>query len=123
MFFHGGGYCSGWILSHRRMVTEAGRAARMRSVAIGYRLGPEHPYPVGDLSRSDGSRRPRQRRRARIDHDALGHAEPAAVSGDDDERPQQTAINRFNCAGKKPVGMSRTWSQHRGATDNAPRSA
>jgi epsilon-lactone hydrolase len=27
MFFHGGGYCSGSILSHRRMVTEAGRAA------------------------------------------------------------------------------------------------
>ena len=28
IFFHGGGYCSGSILSHRRMVTEAGRAAR-----------------------------------------------------------------------------------------------
>ena len=28
LFFHGGGYCSGSILSHRRMVTEAGRAAR-----------------------------------------------------------------------------------------------
>src|SRR4029453_13838457 len=27
MFFHGGGYCSGSILSHRRLVTEAGRAA------------------------------------------------------------------------------------------------
>ncbi len=27
LFFHGGGYCSGSILSHRRMVTEAGRAA------------------------------------------------------------------------------------------------
>ena len=26
MFFHGGGYCSGSIVSHRRMVTEAGRA-------------------------------------------------------------------------------------------------
>ncbi len=26
LFFHGGGYCSGSILSHRRMVTEAGRA-------------------------------------------------------------------------------------------------
>src|SRR5690348_15305273 len=38
LFFHGGGYCSGSILSHRRMVTEAGRAARMRTLAIGYRL-------------------------------------------------------------------------------------
>jgi len=30
MFFHGGGYCSGSIVSHRRMVTEAGRAAGVR---------------------------------------------------------------------------------------------
>jgi epsilon-lactone hydrolase len=37
IFFHGGGYCSGSILSHRRMVTEAGRAARMRTLAIGLR--------------------------------------------------------------------------------------
>ncbi|MGB7579256.1 MAG: alpha/beta hydrolase [Pseudolabrys sp.] len=44
MFFHGGGYCSGSIVSHRRMVTEAGRAARMRTLAVAYRLAPEHPY-------------------------------------------------------------------------------
>src|ERR1700754_1548239 len=29
LFFHGGGYCSGSIRSHRRLVTEAGRAAKM----------------------------------------------------------------------------------------------
>jgi monoterpene epsilon-lactone hydrolase len=46
MFFHGGGYCSGSIVSHRRMVTEAGRAARTRTLAVGYRLAPEHPYPA-----------------------------------------------------------------------------
>jgi epsilon-lactone hydrolase len=46
MFFHGGGYCAGSIVSHRRMVTEAGRAARMRTLAVGYRLAPEHPYPA-----------------------------------------------------------------------------
>jgi monoterpene epsilon-lactone hydrolase len=46
MFFHGGGYCSGSIASHRRMVTEAGRAARMRALAVAYRLAPEHPYPA-----------------------------------------------------------------------------
>jgi acetyl esterase/lipase len=46
IFFHGGGYCSGSILSHRRMVTEAGRAARLRTLAIDYRLAPEHPYPA-----------------------------------------------------------------------------
>ena len=46
LFFHGGGYCSGSILSHRRMVTEAGRAARIRTLAIDYRRAPEHPYPA-----------------------------------------------------------------------------
>src|SRR5438309_5235014 len=46
LFFHGGGYCSGSILSHRRMVTEAGRAAWMRTLAIDYRRAPEHPYPA-----------------------------------------------------------------------------
>src|SRR4030088_3679980 len=46
MFFHGGGYCSGSIVSHRRMVTEAGRAAGVRTLAIGYRLAPEHPFPA-----------------------------------------------------------------------------
>ena len=46
MFFHGGGYCSGSIKSHRRLVTEAGRAAKIRTVAVGYRLAPEHPFPA-----------------------------------------------------------------------------
>src|SRR4029450_832471 len=46
MFFHGGGYCSGSILSHRRMVTEAGRAAGTRTLAIAYRLAPENPFPA-----------------------------------------------------------------------------
>src|SRR5262249_33545200 len=45
LFFHGGGYCSGSIRSHRRMVTEAGRAAGVRTLAVGYRLAPEHPFP------------------------------------------------------------------------------
>ena len=46
LYFHGGGYCSGSIVSHRRLVTEAGRAARMRTLAIDYRRAPEHPYPA-----------------------------------------------------------------------------
>jgi monoterpene epsilon-lactone hydrolase len=46
VFFHGGGYCSGSIVSHRRMATEAGRAAGMRTLAVAYRLAPEHPYPA-----------------------------------------------------------------------------
>jgi epsilon-lactone hydrolase len=46
LFFHGGGYCSGSIASHRRMVTEAGRKAGRRTLAVGYRLAPEHPFPA-----------------------------------------------------------------------------
>src|SRR5437667_1722013 len=45
MFFHGGGYCSGSIQSHRRLVAEAGRAARIRTLAVGYRLAPEDQLP------------------------------------------------------------------------------
>jgi acetyl esterase/lipase len=46
IFFHGGGYCSGSIRSHRRMVTEAGRAGGVRTLAVDYRLAPEHPFPA-----------------------------------------------------------------------------
>jgi acetyl esterase/lipase len=46
LYFHGGGYCSGSIVSHRRLVTEAGRAAGVRTLAVGYRLAPEHPFPA-----------------------------------------------------------------------------
>ena len=46
LFFHGGGYCSGSVLSHRRMVTEAGRAMGVRTLAIDYRRAPEHPFPA-----------------------------------------------------------------------------
>src|SRR5262245_45483974 len=43
LFFHGGGYCSGSIVSHRGMVTEVGRSDRMRTLALEYRLAPEDP--------------------------------------------------------------------------------
>jgi monoterpene epsilon-lactone hydrolase len=46
IFLHGGGYCSGSIVSHRVMATEAGRAAGARTLAVGYRLAPEHPFPA-----------------------------------------------------------------------------
>lgn len=46
LFFHGGGFCSGSIISHRRLATEAGRAAGARCLAIDYRLAPEHPFPA-----------------------------------------------------------------------------
>ena len=46
LFFHGGGYCSGSIVSHRRLATEAGRAAGTRTLAVGYHLAPENPFPA-----------------------------------------------------------------------------
>jgi acetyl esterase/lipase len=46
IYFHGGGYCSGSIVSHRRLVTEAGRAGGLRTLAVSYRLAPEHPFPA-----------------------------------------------------------------------------
>jgi monoterpene epsilon-lactone hydrolase len=46
LYFHGGGFCSGSILSHRRLVTEAGRAAGISTLAIDYRLAPENPFPA-----------------------------------------------------------------------------
>lgn len=46
LFFHGGGYCSGSIVSHRSMATEAGRGAGIRALAVEYRRAPEHPFPA-----------------------------------------------------------------------------
>ncbi|MEO7026708.1 MAG: alpha/beta hydrolase [Caulobacteraceae bacterium] len=46
IFLHGGGFCSGSIVSHRRLATEAGRAAGRRVLAPAYRLAPEHPFPA-----------------------------------------------------------------------------
>ena len=46
LYFHGGGCCSGSLCSHRRLVSEAGRAAGMRTLAVDYRLAPEHPFPA-----------------------------------------------------------------------------
>jgi acetyl esterase/lipase len=46
IYFHGGGYCSGSIRSHREMAAEAGRAAGIKTLTVGYRLAPEHPYPA-----------------------------------------------------------------------------
>jgi epsilon-lactone hydrolase len=46
LFLHGGGYVSGSLLSHRAMVAEAGRQARLRTLALEYRLAPENPFPA-----------------------------------------------------------------------------
>lgn len=46
LFLHGGGYVSGSLSSHRHMVAQAGRKARARTLALEYRLAPEHPFPA-----------------------------------------------------------------------------
>jgi acetyl esterase/lipase len=46
LFLHGGGYISGSLDSHRHMIAEAGRQARARTLALAYRLAPEHPFPA-----------------------------------------------------------------------------
>ena len=46
LFLHGGGYVSGSLDSHRHMVAQAGREARARTLALAYRLAPEHPFPA-----------------------------------------------------------------------------
>jgi acetyl esterase/lipase len=46
LYLHGGGYVIGSLDSHRHLVAEVGRAARARTLAINYRLAPEHPFPA-----------------------------------------------------------------------------
>jgi epsilon-lactone hydrolase len=46
VFLHGGGYISGSIASHRHMIAQAGREACVRTLAVEYRLAPEHPFPA-----------------------------------------------------------------------------
>ncbi|MBV8936182.1 MAG: alpha/beta hydrolase [Alphaproteobacteria bacterium] len=46
MYLHGGGYIAGSLKSHRHMAAQAGREARSRTLALDYRLAPEHPFPA-----------------------------------------------------------------------------
>jgi monoterpene epsilon-lactone hydrolase len=45
-FLHEGGYISGSMQSQRHMIAEAGWQARARTLALGCRLAPGHPFPV-----------------------------------------------------------------------------
>lgn len=45
LFLHGGGYVSGSLDSHRPLATEIGRVCGARTLALAYRLAPEHPFP------------------------------------------------------------------------------
>jgi acetyl esterase/lipase len=46
LYLHGGGYVIGSLDSHRHLAAEAGRAAGTRTLAIDYRMAPEHPFPA-----------------------------------------------------------------------------
>ena len=46
LYMHGGGYVICSLESHRHLVAEVGRAAGTRTLAIDYRLAPEHPFPA-----------------------------------------------------------------------------
>jgi len=46
LWLHGGGYVIGSLVSHRHLVSEAGRAAKVCALALDYRLAPEHPFPA-----------------------------------------------------------------------------
>ncbi len=46
LYVHGGGYVIGSIDSHRHLVTELGRAAGTRTLALHYRLSPENKFPA-----------------------------------------------------------------------------
>lgn len=45
LYLHGGGYVWGSLKSHRHLVSEVGRAAAMRTLALDYRRAPEFPFP------------------------------------------------------------------------------
>lgn len=46
LFLHGGGYMAGSLASHRHVMARAGREAGLRTLALAYRLAPEHPFPA-----------------------------------------------------------------------------
>jgi len=47
LYYHGGAYVVGSAHGYRSLAGEFGRAAGARSLAIDYRLAPEHPFPAG----------------------------------------------------------------------------
>lgn len=46
LFFHGGGYNSGSIKSHRPLAANIGNASKARVLLVDYRLAPEHLFPA-----------------------------------------------------------------------------
>lgn len=46
LFFHGGGYTTGSIITHRALVSHIASVSGVSVLSVGYRLAPEHPYPA-----------------------------------------------------------------------------
>jgi monoterpene epsilon-lactone hydrolase len=46
IYFHGGGYISGSMNSHRDMACYLAKQANIKMLMVDYRLAPEHPYPA-----------------------------------------------------------------------------
>jgi monoterpene epsilon-lactone hydrolase len=46
LYLHGGGYVICSLDSHRHLAAEVGRASGARTLAVDYRLAPEHPFPA-----------------------------------------------------------------------------
>ncbi|MEM9293188.1 MAG: alpha/beta hydrolase [Acidobacteriota bacterium] len=46
IYFHGGGYVSGSVATHRDLVCRLAKSAEFPVLSVGYRLAPEHPYPA-----------------------------------------------------------------------------
>jgi acetyl esterase/lipase len=46
LYFHGGGYSAGSLVTHRQFAARLSVASGSRVVNVGYRLAPEHPFPA-----------------------------------------------------------------------------
>lgn len=46
LYLHGGAFCIGSLVTHRRLVGHIAKACRMQALAVDYRLAPEHPFPA-----------------------------------------------------------------------------
>ncbi len=46
LYFHGGGYATGSILTHRSLVSHLAKCAGIKALIIEYRLAPENKYPA-----------------------------------------------------------------------------
>lgn len=47
LFYHGGGHVTGSLESHRNVCRQLAHAAGCVVIAVGYRLAPEHKFPIG----------------------------------------------------------------------------